>query len=74
MGQKKTFHQKNIKILWGRAHNRCSICKAILIEENADGSPCLIGKNAQIEGEKPGSARYKPKYNYLEKATYHNLI
>jgi len=74
MGQKKPFRQKDIKILWGRAHNRCALCKTSLIMEAQNGSPYPIGKNAHIEGENPGSARYNPNLDYPEKNAYDNLI
>ena len=74
MSPKKPFREKDIKILWGRAHNSCAICKSSVIMGTLDGLSYPIGKNAHIEGENPGSARYNPNLDYPEKNAYDNLI
>lgn len=74
MVTKKPIPKKAIKLLWGKSHNRCAICKTELAVGKMNGFSFPIGKNAHIEGEKPGSARYNPNLNYPEKNAYENLI
>ena len=74
MSPKKHIPAREIKILWGRAHNRCTLCKTPLIMQAQSGPPYIIGKNAHIEGENPNSARYNPNLDYPEKNAYDNLI
>jgi hypothetical protein len=49
------------KLLWGKAANRCAICRAGLSRESEAGDDeALIGEEAHIIGSKPGAARYEP--------------
>ena len=74
MYNKRSIPPKAIKLLWGKSHNRCAICKVRVIEEKKEGSPYPVGIMAHIEGENPGSARYNPELDYPEKHGYENLI
>jgi len=74
MGNKKDLSPKHQKILWGRNHNLCSICKAKLIENKTDGSAFPVGVHAHIEGENPGSARYNPNLDESIENSYENRI
>ncbi len=49
---KKSISPKAIKLLWGKSHNRCAICKTVLIKQKKEGSPYLVGEMAHIEGGK----------------------
>ncbi|MGJ8678505.1 MAG: HNH endonuclease [Akkermansiaceae bacterium] len=67
--------QKDIKLLWGRAGNRCSICQRELsLDSNADKSSHLVGEQAHIIGEKDSAARGDSYLDLNERNTYHNLI
>jgi hypothetical protein len=49
------------KLLWGKAANRCAICRRILSRPGGEGDPeIVVGEEAHIVGEKPGAARYRP--------------
>jgi hypothetical protein len=49
------------KRLWGKAANRCAICRTELSRESEAGDDeALIGEEAHIIGSKPGAARYEP--------------
>ena len=74
MASKKQIPLKEIKILWGRSHNSCAICKTKLTEDNKENTSYPIGVMAHIEGELPNSTRYNPKLNYPEKNSYNNLL
>ncbi len=74
MVSKKNISQKTIKLLWGKSHNRCAICKTILVERKEEGISYPVGVMAHIEGENPGSARFNPELDYPEKNSYENLI
>lgn len=67
--------QKDIKLLWGRAGNRCAICK----KELSQGTPnphrsYLVGEQAHIVGENPDAARSKSVLPLEQRNSYHNLI
>ena len=74
MYNRKPILQKAIKLLWGKSHNRCAICKTVLIMEKKEGSSYPVGEMAHIEGENHGSARFNPELDYPEKNNYDNLI
>lgn len=49
------------KLLWGKAANRCAICRTRLSRESEAGDDeALIGQEAHIIGSRPGATRYKP--------------
>lgn len=49
------------KRLWGKAANRCAWCETPLTRPGrAAAREVVIGEEAHIVGEKPGSARYRP--------------
>jgi hypothetical protein len=67
--------QKDIKLLWGRAANRCSLCQREVSEDklHADGS-FITGEQAHIVGEKEDAARGTSILTQEERDSYHNLI
>lgn len=74
MLKKQPIPIKAIKLLWGKSHNRCAICKTELVAVKQEGISYPVGVMAHIEGENPGSARYNPDLDYPEKNSYENLI
>lgn len=61
----------DIKILWGRAANRCSICK---MELTPDGERQTIGQMAHIVAKKPAGPRGNDPLPLAERDKYGNLI
>lgn len=74
MSNKGSIPQKDRKILWSRSGGKCAISKMALVREKTDGNQFILGVEAHIEGEKPGSARYNPNMTKKERNCYENLI
>jgi hypothetical protein len=67
--------QKDIKLLWGRSGNRCSICKTELTQNSsALNSEFTLGEMAHIVGEKEDAPRGTSVLSSDERNSYHNLI
>lgn len=67
--------QKDIKLLWGRSGNRCSICKAELTQDGSAASAAFtLGEMAHIVGDKDVAARGESILSSKERDSYHNLI
>ena len=68
---------KDRKILWAKAHNRCSyrfdgeVCPKRLATA-VQGCDVVVGEECHIVGEKPGSARYLE--DYADRDTYDNAV
>ena len=70
-----TLSQKDIKLLWGRAGNRCALCKRELSHDQVSGdSAFVIGEQAHVVGEKDDAPRGKSVLSLDERNTYHNMI
>jgi len=62
------------KRLWGKAANRCALCREPLTRpEDAKSPEVVVGQEAHIVGEKPGAARYAPLEPSVRDA-YTNMI
>lgn len=62
------------KRLWGKSGNRCAYCRAPLTRPESGGArEAVIGQEAHIVGERPGSARYRPLPRAVRDA-YENRI
>jgi len=69
------MQQKDIKLLWGRAGNRCSRCRIELAQDGkAAGAAFTLGEQAHIVGEKPGAARWNADLSDADRDGYHNRI
>ena len=67
--------QKGIKLLWGRAANRCSICRVELTQDaKAHDAAFALGEQAHIVGEKEHAPRGKSPLTLEERNSYHNII
>lgn len=66
--------EKDIKLLWGRAGNRCSKCRTELSHDSKAGTGFVLGEHAHIVGEKEGSPRGKSPLSDEERDSYHNRI
>ena len=67
------MRQVDIKLLWGRAASRCSICRCELTQ-STQSSSLIIGEHAHIVGETPDSPRGMSTMLPEERDRYHNLI
>lgn len=69
------MNQKDIKLLWGRAASRCSICQIELSQDaSATNASFLLGEQAHIVGETENSPRGESLLELTERNSYHNLI
>lgn len=67
--------QKDIKLLWGRAANRCAICRIELSHESAtNGIGFPIGEQAHIVAEEAAGSRGNSPLTLEDRNSYHNLI
>lgn len=67
--------EKDIKLLWGRAANRCSFCRLELSHDPKENSASFVlGEQAHIVGEKETAARGISILTLKERNRYHNLI
>lgn len=72
-----TITDRDRKILWSRAQNRCSFnfdgekCDTLLLYER-DGETTVVGEECHIVGPKEGSPRYQPNFPDADATT--NLI
>ena len=73
MAKKIPPKPSHVKILWGKSHNLCPICKEIELSETEDGL-YTIGVMAHIAGENETAARYRPDMTDDERRSYKNLI
>jgi hypothetical protein len=67
--------EKDIKLLWGRSGNRCTICRKELTQDKESITASFtLGEQAHIVGEKEDAARGKSLQTLNERNSYHNLI
>ncbi len=67
--------KKDLKILWGRSANRCSMCRQELSADKVHGNSSYpIGEQAHIVAENDNGPRGKSILNEKERASYRNLI
>jgi hypothetical protein len=67
--------ETDIKILWGRAAGRCTICGCRLTQDQARATEAFpLGEHAHIVGDKPGSARYEDALDAEKRDGYSNRI
>jgi hypothetical protein len=72
-----SIKEKDIKLLWGRAANRCSFpdCRMKLSQDNKTSTESFpIGEQAHIVGKEACSARSESILTEEERESYHNLI
>ncbi|GAA5531287.1 HNH endonuclease signature motif containing protein [Herpetosiphon gulosus] len=72
-----TISQKDIKLLWGRAANRCAFpdCRIELSQDAIAASASFtLGEQAHIVGEKESAARGNSVLTLTERNSYFNLI
>ena len=74
----RSYSQRDIKLLWGKAAARCSMCKESCISEsdNANEKDALIGEIAHIldYSDSSTSSRSDSSLSKQEKNSYDNLI
>jgi hypothetical protein len=69
------MNEKDIKLLWGRGANRCTICHTELSQDRKSATASFtLGEQAHIVGEKEDAPRGKSPLTIDERNSYHNLI
>ena len=68
--------QRDIKLLWGRAANRCALaeCRKVLSQGASDGSHYPLGDQAHIVAREPEGPRGASNLTTEERDRYSNLI
>jgi hypothetical protein len=70
-----SIKQKDIKLLWGRAANRCAICRCELsYEENTGDKTHPLGEQAHIVAEEKAGPRGASILTKEERNSYANLV
>lgn len=70
-----SIQHRDIKLLWGRAANRCAICRTKLAEDTlATETSYPTGQQAHIVAEKPDGPRGQSPLTLEDRNSYHNLI
>lgn len=64
----------DIKLLWGRAGSKCSICRRRLDQITESGKPALLGQAAHIVAESLDGPRGNSILDENERNSYFNLI
>lgn len=68
-----SISDRDRKILWARAGNRCSICRSELVQRSGDPTASvLIGEECHIVSARPGGPRSQATADNLD--GYQNLI
>jgi len=66
---------KTRKILWGRAGNRCAICKReLVVDATATDDEAVIAEECHIVSSRPNGPRYDSSYPQEKLNAYDNLI
>ena len=62
------------KLLWGRAGNRCAICRTELSIVPIEGNTALVGEECHIAAQSEGGPRFIPTLPQNARDDYRNLI
>ncbi|MFC2045597.1 HNH endonuclease [Chloroflexota bacterium] len=66
---------KTRKMLWGRAGNRCAICRRdLVISKTASDEESIVGDECHIISSHANGPRHEPSYPKVGYDTYDNLI
>ncbi|MEK7111450.1 MAG: hypothetical protein AAB856_02550 [Patescibacteria group bacterium] len=72
---RRAILDKDLKMLWGRAGNRCSICREELVQEKTVSDPhVVVGIHAHIVADSPGGPRGNSDLPLDQRHLYDNLI
>ncbi len=72
---RKPILDRDLKILWGRAGNRCSICRQELVHEKTETDPdVVVGIHAHIVADSPDGPRGNSDLPLEKRHLYDNLI
>lgn len=72
---RRSILDKDLKMLWGRAGNRCSICKEELVQEKTESDPhVVVGIHSHIVADSPDGARGNSDLPLDQRHLYDNLI
>jgi hypothetical protein len=66
---------KDTKLLWGRAVERCAICRKQLSHDDKNNNKSFpVGQQAHIVSEEPDGPRGSSSLSRSKRNSYHNLI
>lgn len=72
---RKSILGRDLKILWGRAGNRCSICNQELVHERTSSDPhVVVGIHSHIVADSPDGPRGNSNLPLEQRHFYDNLI
>ena len=72
---RKSTPDRDLKILWGRAGSRCSICKQELVHEGTSSDPhVVVGIHSHIVADSPDGPRGSSDLPLEQRHFYDNLI
>lgn len=72
---RKQILDRDLKILWGRAGNRCSICKEELVQGKTESDPhVVVGIHSHIIADSPDGPRGNSDLPLDQRHLYDNLI
>lgn len=72
---RKPILDRDLKVLWGRAGNRCSICRQELVHERTSSDPhVVVGVHSHIVADSPDGPRGNYDLPLEQRHFYDNLI
>lgn len=72
---RRAILNKDLKMLWGRAGNRCSICREELVQEKTESDPhVVVGIHSHIIADSSGGPRGNSDLPLDQRHLYDNLI
>ena len=75
MSNRMQMSDQDRKLLWGKAGNRCAICKKLLVNiEDNDERGVVVGVEAHIVGHSKEGPRGKDEIPLSERYKYENII
>ena len=75
MSNRTQMSNEDRKLLWGKAGNRCAICKKLLVNiEDNDERGVIVGIESHIVGHSGDGPRGKDKLPLSDRHKYENII
>lgn len=72
---RKTIPERDLKMLWGKAGNRCAICRKELVHDRINSDPdVVVGIAAHIIADSPDGPRGSSDLSLDKRHLYNNLI
>lgn len=72
---RRSYYDRDLKLLWGLAAARCAICRESLVAEASDRDrEVVLGKMGHIYGHSSGGPRFDETKSDAFRKSYENLI